>query len=382
MTETVSSYGRYNSHGMQKNESMKDLQQKSGTIILLFNTPIKPQIADYVLIEIRATNTGNVSYPESSIAIKLGDEIIDNKTVYSIQERVEFHIDGLAHNYYVPVGENRYYTHNWGLEQDRLKDSIKSLEIEIPDIEGVNIEVEEIELKKRNFFALDSYINYFLKNTFKISYINRYLTPVYVLLILFLILYGIFMAMFYKDLRKNDLRLQDRASFLEVKKSRFIFILPFTMFYILLLIATSFYFAGNYFFTVKSYWDSYKRDIVSGNLRNTYKGFYDFEEYISWLDKKIPEKDNLILLVRGKPVYIMAEMAYNLYPRDVKFIDTGNNNRSQIIEEIRDINLKYGDSYSYIVLLSEEDFHSSEDFILLDSYTDNSGFLFKLKTAE
>jgi hypothetical protein len=326
----------------------------------------------------RAANTGNISHPSGSIAVNLGEERIDDTTVYKIQERVKFYIDGLNHTYYIPVGENEYYMYEWDLEQNMLKESLNSLVIEVPDIEGVSIEVESIELKKRSFFALDSQINYFLRKNFNIPQINRYLTPVYVFLILFLILYLIFVLMFPKHKRKADSRSMRYKGASKISRSSFLYILPVVLAVVLLLAGSSLYFMGNSFFTAKSFWSSYRQYIISGNLKDTYRGFYDFEDYILWLDKRIAENENLIVLLRGEPVYLMAEMAYNLYPRDLKFINTGGKNKEQIIDEIKDINTLSKDSYIFINVLTREDFFDSENLIFIDSYSDTGGFLFKL----
>ncbi|MBC8390174.1 MAG: hypothetical protein H8E13_19275, partial [Actinobacteria bacterium] len=145
-----------------------------------------------------------------------------------------------------------------------------------------------------------------------------------------------------------------------------------------ILVLFSFYFLSLQAFTVKSYWDSYRKYIISGDLKNTYLGFYDFEKFISWVDEKIPKDENLIVLVRGEPVYIMSEMSYNLYPRDIKFINISNKENGQILDEIININSKNSNNYKYIISLSEDDSISLKDLDLIFKYRENSGFIYKI----
>ena len=106
----------YEKHGSQ--------HIKPDRIEIFFESPVEPGVSDYILISMKATNTGDVEHPYGSLAINLGDEIIDGRNVYSIRERVKFHVDGLNHRYFVPIGENRYHMYEWGLEQNRLKENI------------------------------------------------------------------------------------------------------------------------------------------------------------------------------------------------------------------------------------------------------------------
>ena len=92
----------------------------------------------------------------------------------------------------------------------------------------------------------------------------------------------------------------------------------------------------------------------------------------------IPEGQNLILLVRGEPVYIMSEVAYNLYPRDIKFINISGMQEDKIVEEISIINDENNMGYSNIVVLSEKDKLSSYKLTLTDSYRDTGGFIYSL----
>ena len=66
---------------------------------------------------------------------------------------------------------------------------------------------------------------------------------------------------------------------------------------ILILILFSFHFLSVEYFTVKSYWNLYKSHIEKKDFSSTYLGFYSFEKFILWLDKKIPDNNNLIVLI-------------------------------------------------------------------------------------
>ena len=115
-----------------------------------------------------------------------GINIAGSPGIYKIQERTRIFVDGIQHTYYIPVGENKYWRYDWNLDGPTLKEQINSLEIEIPKIEGVDIQINSISLNKRLIFAADSHINYFFKSYFQLSYIDRYLTPAYIFLISFL----------------------------------------------------------------------------------------------------------------------------------------------------------------------------------------------------
>ncbi|MDZ7836925.1 MAG: hypothetical protein U5N58_02685 [Actinomycetota bacterium] len=115
-------------------------------------------------------------------------------------------------------------------------------------------------------------------------------------------------------------------------------------------------------YTARSYWLSYKSNIQQKDLSSTYQGFYDFEKFISWVGQSLPQDQNLSVLVKGQPVYIMSEMAYNLYPRDIRFIDISEKNNSQILEEIDTVSR---DGYNHIVILSEQDLPQSSRLSLV-----------------
>ena len=435
---------------------------KNGILTFDFENPVNPEISDYILISITAKNSGLAKYPYGSIAINLSEEKIDplnsaapgsevdsvrdgeidsvkddkalgeniaadsdaeiNSTTspgtYKIQERARIFVDGIRHNYYIAVGENKYWRYDWNLDGPTLKGQIGNLEIEIPEIEGVDIQLNGVSLNQRPVFAADSHINYLFKDYFQLSYIDRYLTPAYIFLILFTI--GFFPFSFFlkrtrsrdegtktNDLESvylNSLDLKDRNSRIKAAKANNIYTCNLNsnirrnirsapksneltgtrisfktlalLIPLLLLIFFSFYFISNYIFTVKGYWDSYKQYIMSGRLDETYYGFSDFEKFVTWVGEKVPQGQNVIVLVKGEPVYIMAQMAYGLYPRDIKFVNIS----SMSSEEITDRITSYNSVYKFIVVLSETDkeFLKSVKVKLEYSYRENAGFIYKL----
>ena len=152
---------------------------------------------------------------------------------------------------------------------------------------------------------------------------------------------------------------------------------------VIILFIFSVYFFKNEIITVKSYYDSYKKNIRQANLKNTYLGFYDFEKFISWASQKIPENENLIVFVRGEQIYIESELAYNFYPRDVKFINISQNTAEKINNEILDINSQTENqdknSYKYIIALSAEDVKNIDVLTLEYNYRPDAGFIYTLK---
>ena len=118
---------------------------------------------------------------------------------------------------------------------------------------------------------------------------------------------------------------------------------------------------------------------MSGSLDKTYLGFYDFEKFIMWVDGTIPEGMDIIVYVRGEPVYIMSEMAYNLYPRDIKFINISGKTYDEINAEIESISEGHEDAYNYLIALSEDDAHSAFRFELLARYRTTGGFIYRVR---
>ena len=331
---------------------------------------LAPEISHYLMVKITAKNTSSVDYPVGTAAIKWSTA--NGEAASTDQQKFKIYIDGISHNYYIPVGENKYWTGTGKGKETVLvtgPGNIRNLVLEIPQIEGVDIKVGQILLKERIAYAADIYISRKIQDLSgeTTRAINPFLIPTYILLILFLILSAIFFFLFRSYFKNQGKKISQM-----IKKAVFIFIIS-----ILLLFSVSFIYTE--IITVKSYWDSYKKHIVAGSLDQTYLGFYDFEKFIMWVDGTIPEGMDIIVYVRGEPVYIMSEMAYNLYPRDIKFINISGKTFNEINAEIESINDAHKDTYNYLIALSEDDTSSAFRFELLARYRTTSGFIYKIE---
>jgi hypothetical protein len=308
--------------------------------ISLSQTRFIPEIGDFIIIDIKAENIGNVKYPSSSIAVKwehATDKTSDDTGMAEIkkQQTCRIVIDGIRHSYYIPIGENSAWTQSSrpggtndsdSLDNNIVSDNfVSSILIEPPEIEGIEIKISEARLIKRIILPLDSYINYWAKKLMNIEQINRFLTPAYIFLTFSLILFFIYILLY------RGAALKERQKIPPAKIMIFISTA--------ILLVFSFYFIALNSFTIKSYVDSYKQYILKGEFDKTYEGFYNFKRFTSWIGQKVPEGENIIVLLRGEPVYIMSEMAYNLYPKDIKYIDVSKKNDLQILSEIKEIQL-------------------------------------------
>lgn len=305
---------------------------------------------NYLKINLKAKNNDSVDFPAGSINIKWKYESEKGYDPLN-QENIQIFVDGLTHNYFNAAGENK----NW-----KLNKKITSLMIQVPDVNGVNINISEISFNNRSIFPLDSYINRFFKDNFNIREINRFLIPAYIGLLFILA-----MAYLLKLVSKK------------VMTGKIIFSAA-----VIILFIFSIYFFKNEILNVKSYYDSYRKNIAGGDLKNTYLGFYDFEKFISWAGSKIPENENLIVLIRGEQIYIESELAYNLYPRDIKFINISKSSPEKIAGEISKINseaARQNKNYKYLIALSDEDIKDDKILKLQYSYRTDAGLIFIIK---
>ena len=319
---------------------------------------LTPEVSHYLIVEISARNTSSVDYPAGTAAVRW-NTVID-ETASTDQQKFKIYIDGMSHDYYVPVGENKYW-----LETGNIQDLV----LEIPRIEGVDIKVGQISLKNRIAYPADIYISRKLQDYSggATRTTSPFLVPTYILLFLFLVLSAVYFFLFRSYYSKRGRKISQA-----IRKAVFIFIIS-----ILLLFSVSFVYKE--MITVKSYWDSYKKHIVAGSLDETYFGFYDFEKFIMWVDGAVPEGKDIIVYVRGEPVYIMSEMAYNLYPRDIKFINISGKTYDEINAEIEGINDTHKDAYDYLIALSEDDTASAFRFELLSRYRTTGGYIYRIK---
>jgi len=308
-----------------------------------------------LIIAITASNTDSVDYPSGTAAIKwthTSDEAAD-----TYQQRFKLYIDGASHNYYVPLGANKGWVPSTGFD---------NMVLELPPVEGTDIGISSVVLRKRIFFPLDIYLGRKLQGTALTGSINNFLIPAYILLFLFLIL----CLMYYLLFRSSPGKKINPG--LIVKKAVFIFILSVLMFF-----SATYVYDG--VFTIKSFWKAYGDNVMSGELEDTYQGFYDFEKFIIWADNVIPQGKDIIVFVRGEPVYIMSEMAYNLYPRDIKFKNISGRTFDEINADIESMNEASEDGYEYLIALSEDDAYFASRFELLARYRTTGGFVYEIE---
>ncbi|OQA21199.1 MAG: hypothetical protein BWY60_00798 [Actinobacteria bacterium ADurb.Bin346] len=362
---------------MYKQSPEGTLNSEKNVIVYDFKLPekITPEVSDYLSLKITAVNTRSSPYPYTSIALDLSKEKIqseENESArsYVIQDRKKIIVDGITHTCHIYAGENKYWKNDWGLEGAVPKTSIDIITMETPVIEGVEIKINEFEFKKRILPGLDSSINFLLKSRLGLSDINPLITPAYIFLLAALIMAGFFYLLFAK---RKPVRLNLPAAVT--------YLIIFTLFIF------SIYFMQAGFYTVKSYFDSYKNYISSGRLSETYEGFYNFRKFIKWLDSKIPEGENVIVLLKGKPVYIMSELAYNMYPADLAFIDISGKTSREVLNEILAVHSgqknpegreSLQSNYNYVVALSKQDIPHSAALQLIDSYRESAGYVFKI----
>ena len=313
-----------------------------------------PSIGHYFIISATASNTDSIDYPSGTAAIKwtASDEITD-----TYQQRFKLYIDGASHDYYIPVGINK----GWGPSSD-----FGNIILELPPVEGIDFKISSIVLKERVLFPIDIYLGRKLSAAAGTGPLDNFLIPSYILLFIFLLLCLIYFLLF------RSLSGYKVHTGVIVKRTVFIFIFSILMFF-----SITYIYSGA--FTIKSYWKSYGDNIMAGGLEDTYQGFYDFEKFIKWAGSVIPGEQDIIVFVRGEPVYIMSEMAFNLYPRDIKFINISGRTLEEIDAEIEGLNLPIEDDYKYLIALSEDDAYFASRFELLTRYRTTGGFIYKIE---
>jgi hypothetical protein len=311
-------------------------------------------MGEFLRVRIAATNTVSENYPYVTGAVKWESDA--EKESPPSELRFKIYIDGTTHNYYIPLGADT----GW----DQLRP--ESIMLDLPRLDGIDMQFSQALFKKRIFFPLDIYLARKLLNLSPASAgdLNNLLIPAYILIFIFLILSVIYILFFRAPAKKNAAK--------AAKKAVFIFILSILLF-----------FSATYIYAevlaVKSYWQAYRDEIISGDLESTYHGFYGFEKFISWAGGIVPEDKNMLVFVRGEPVYIMSEMAYNLYPRDIKFIDLSGRDYEEINAEIKEIKQSYYNSYDYLVVLSEDDSYFAAEFELVAKYRTTGGFIYNTR---
>ena len=311
----------------------------------------KPLRGQYFLLTIRAENPlrQNNAYGTSIISWTVpGTEGIAAST------RLKTYFDGLSHRYHVPLGLET----GWHEASE-----ISSMRLELPDFEDIDMEVIKVHLRERLFFPADIYLAGLLKSPAAPVYasINRFLIPSYIFILLLILLAGIYMMM------------RGRPFAWKAFKR--------TVFITILLILIFFSSAGIYdeVRAVRSYWSAYGDDLMSGEIEDTYLGIYDLEKFIAWADETIPEGRDIIVFVKGEPVYIMSEFAYNMYPRDIRFVDISGKTFNEVKAILEDIDDIYGSKYNYLIILSEENTNLASRYELIARYRSNGGYIYKLR---
>jgi len=75
----------------------------------------------------------------------------------------------------------------------------------------------------------------------------------------------------------------------------------------------------------------------------------------------------------------MSELAYNLYPRDIKFIDLSGRDYEEINDEIEEMSQSYTDAYEYLIVLSEDDSYFAAGLELIAKYRTTGGFIYSTR---
>lgn len=298
---------------------------------------------DFLLVRVKAQNPDSADYPHASILVRSagpGDT--------ARQYRIRINIDGYDHLYYVPLALG-------GADGDIILD--------LPDPEGIDISIGSLALKKRIFFPMDIFLEEKLAGDYHIfRSIDHFLIPVYAFLALSIITAAAYCILFVRPEKKRCCR-----------KAVFIVLLSIMLLFTALSVR-------NEFFAIKSYWRSYGDDLLSGNIEDTYTGIYDFERFIAWADDVLPEDRGVIVFVKGEPVYIMSEMAFNMYPRDLKFLDISGKDREDIKKDLDDLAGARNQRYSYLIVLSGDDSGLVDPgFSIIARYNTGAGFIYALE---
>ncbi|MBC7334546.1 MAG: hypothetical protein H5T85_08910 [Actinobacteria bacterium] len=242
--------------------ALNKIVQEGNIGTITFTKPLNPDTRHYITLTLTATNKGNVEFPKGIASIIWKDKSYD--PLY--REKFEIYIDGISHNYYIPIGENLYWNKTKNVTQVKL---------ELPHVEGIDITIESFSVNKRVLFPLDTYLNLYLKKYLDIDYINRFLTPSYLIFIFILVSYFIYSIYFkrvsFKALFKRALFKREASPKREDKRVgegkenkinlKNLKINPIGISSLLLLLLFSFYFLSSQYYTLRAYYYSYKNYI-------------------------------------------------------------------------------------------------------------------------
>jgi hypothetical protein len=314
---------------------------------------IDPSMGHYLVLSITAGNRKRLDYPSVTGALRWSDP---GAAYGTGQALFDIYIDGDAHNYYIPLG----------LKQDWHRSAaVSDLSLEIPQLDGIDIEVNRAALKKRLFFPVDICLAGLLDSPVIPGYaeINSFLMPSYILLLIIIMLAGIYYLLYRKQYAGTAApgRLAARTVLISIL--------------LILLFFSATYIYGEAI-ALKSYWTAYGDDLVSGSLEETYTGIYEFEKFIAWTNGTIPEDRSIIVFVKGEPVYIMSEMAFNMYPRDIWFLDISGRTFDEVKSEIESVP---GNRHDHLVILSRDDTYLASGYKLIARYRSDGGYIYSLK---
>jgi len=312
------------------------------TYLVLLEKGSKPEIVDQLNIGLKASNIKGSDYQYTSAVLKAGELIYDLKVT----------IDGCSHTYFIYPGIDDNYTDI---------SSISEFILILPGLEGIEYEIRNMTLSKRIFYPLDIKLAKLFIKIFKLDDISQLLVSFYILIATLISIAGLHYLLFKNTKRTSSILI--------------------TGLIVLSLVFSAYFFTRSVFIT-KSYYDSYSDEIRSGDIDKIYEGFSGFERFIKWLGENIPSSTEIVVFVRGKQIYLESEMAYNLYPKDISFIDISGNAKTQVVSELG----KAASEGRYLILLTEDDKSYMEDIIkesnikaiYLKSYKEDAGFIYSL----
>lgn len=310
--------------------------------ILIPEKPFKPSIYDQIFIRLKASNTKGSDYQKISGVIKAGD----------LDYHISIYIDSFSHGYYIYPGLEEGYPG---------QESIEKLYFSLPQLHCIEYEVEKINLSRRVFYPVDIKAVSFVVSLFSLDELSMVLMSFYMAVFLAILL---FIAFYFIFRPKKAITKIISISLISMA------------------LAYSVWFFARSIFITKSYYYSYADDIALGRPDLSYEGFYGFERFIKWVDTSIPRSKDLVVFTRGEPVYLKSELAYNLYPRDIDFMDIAGNDRQIIAERLA----KNAAKGRYLILLSSGDRPYLKSITnsgllnaeLVSKYKEDAGFIYRL----
>ncbi len=319
----------------------RDLFGQAGYEVFL-DPPLKTSVYDFFDVIVLAKNTAGAPIQISSASIKWASS--EGYEALHVKD-FTFPIDDARHRYRIPVGEEKEWT----------KGSVHSFLIETREIEGMEIILSKVSLKRRMPMAIDAHLNQWAASFFGLRGMDAYWIPA-IILMFYLMIAG---SAYIKIFKPAAIDFPIFASFL----------------FLSVLLFFSFFFLRSQLITVKSHFLSQKDTVKSQGIEYTYAGFLNFRQFLGWVDETLDPKEDILFLVRGEPVYIMSEAAYHLYPRKLEFINSSRP-YSQILEDIdsrKDARI--------LIAMTAEDLmlvRNLKGLEFVDRYRQNAGFILRI----